>query len=154
MPLDLSLADYVKRRNGVALGARRSMRNMLWRSLGAGSFAKFWHYWNPIWGYYLASRVQRPLTDIMPAWLALLLTFAVSGLLHDIAVSLVKLKLVVFFTPWFVVMGALVLVSRFFTMSYSSYAWLIRAMLNIAQIVGSFFIVRYLLLFIGMMPAV
>ncbi len=90
----------------------------------------------------------------MPAWLALLLTFAVSGLLHDIAVSLVKLKLVVFFTPWFVVMGAWVLVSRFFTMRYSSYAWLIRAMLNIAQIVGSFFIVRYLLLFIGMMPAV
>ncbi len=59
MPRDLSLADYVQRRNGVALGARRSMRNMLWRSLGAGSFAKFWHYWNPIWGLLLGQSCSK-----------------------------------------------------------------------------------------------
>ena len=46
----LTLEAYVKHRNGVPLGASGSLENMLVRSLGAGTFAKFWQYWNPIWG--------------------------------------------------------------------------------------------------------
>ena len=48
-----SLAEYVKYRNGVSLGAKGSLVNMLKNSFGAGSFRQFWKYWNPIWGYYL-----------------------------------------------------------------------------------------------------
>ena len=36
----LTLAQYVRNRNGVPLGASGSLGNMLKRSLGAGSFAK------------------------------------------------------------------------------------------------------------------
>lgn len=37
----LSLSQYVKKRNGVPLGASHSMRNMLSRSFGAKSFPIF-----------------------------------------------------------------------------------------------------------------
>ncbi len=45
---DTTLAESVRRPSGVPLGARGSLRNMLVRSLGAGSFAEFWRYWNPM----------------------------------------------------------------------------------------------------------
>ncbi|MCB0198341.1 MAG: hypothetical protein KDJ65_40755, partial [Anaerolineae bacterium] len=46
-----TLRQYVALRNGVPLGDGRSLRHMLRRSFGAASFAGFWQYWNPIWGY-------------------------------------------------------------------------------------------------------
>ncbi len=49
----LTLGQYVQHRNGVPLGDGKSLQNMLHRSLGAASFAGFWQYWNPIWGYGL-----------------------------------------------------------------------------------------------------
>ena len=75
MPTTLSLSQYVKKRNGVPLGASHSMRNMLSRALGAKSFPIFWHYWNPIWGYYLSRNVMRPSSQFLPMWLAVLVTF-------------------------------------------------------------------------------
>ena len=57
----LSLAQYVLRRNGVPLGAPHSLQNMLYRSFGAGTYAGFWQYWNPIWGYGLGKYVYAPL---------------------------------------------------------------------------------------------
>lgn len=39
---ELTLALYIRRRNGVPTGARGGLRNMLHRSLGARSFAGFW----------------------------------------------------------------------------------------------------------------
>ena len=51
--------------------------------VGADSLKKFWKYWNPIWGYYLASYVYLPLKNYLPAGLAVLITFAASGALHD-----------------------------------------------------------------------
>jgi len=107
MQTTLSLSQYVKKRNGVPLGANHSMRNMLSRALGAKSFPIFWHYWNPIWGYYLSRNVMRPISQFLPMWLAVLLTFLVSGALHDIAVALVKCQAIFFFTPWFGIMIAL-----------------------------------------------
>jgi len=57
----LTLAQYVRRRNGVPLGASGSLRNMFYRSLGAGSIAGFWRYWNPVFGYYLGRYIYAPL---------------------------------------------------------------------------------------------
>ena len=92
-----SLSEHVRLRNGVPLGAPGSLFNMLNRSLGAKSFAAFWQYWNPIWGYYLTYKVFLPAKNIFPAGLALLFTFAVSGALHDLAVMIVKWKPIFFF---------------------------------------------------------
>jgi hypothetical protein len=137
MQNSLSLAQYVKKRNGVALGANHSMRNMLIRSFGASSFPIFWHYWNPIWGYYLSRNVMKPLNLFLPNWLAVMFTFIVSGALHDLAVSIVNWKAVVFFTPWFALMGAVVILFQYFAISYRSYPWLIRSGINSAIIIGT-----------------
>jgi hypothetical protein len=130
MQSKLSLSKYVKRRTGVALGANHSMRNMLSRSFGAKSFPVFWHYWNPIWSYYLSRNVMRPLSAILPVPIAIFLTFLVSGALHDLAVTLVKWKPVMFFTPWFGLMGLIVISSSKFGITYGKFAWHNRALIN------------------------
>lgn len=126
----MSLAKYVKRRNGVALGKRRSMRNMLARSLGAGSFPMFWRYWNPIWGYYLSRNIMKPASSFLPIQLAVLLTFTVSGLLHDLAASLIHWQVVFFITPWFALMGLVAVIFDAFSISYRQFTWLTRASIN------------------------
>ena len=128
----VTLSEYVKKRNGVALGSSGSMTNMLNRSLGANSFYLFWQYWNPIWGYYLARMIMKPISRLFPAWLAIIITFAVSGALHDLAITLVKWKFTFFFTPWFILMGFIVLITKKIAISYSDYHWLIRASINIS----------------------
>lgn len=126
----ISLRQYVKRRNGVPLGDNRSLPNMLRYSLGAGTFAEFWLYWNPIWGYYLARYIQRPLLKLLPPSVALILTFVVSGALHDLAISLVKQTVYVVFTPWFGVMALVIVLTQALKLSYSALPWLLRAIIN------------------------
>jgi GR25 family glycosyltransferase involved in LPS biosynthesis len=130
----ITLSEYVKKRNGVALGSPGSMKNMLQRSLGASSFYLFWQYWNPIWGYYLSGKIMKPLSNVLPIWLAIIITFSVSGALHDIAISLVKLEPTIFFTPWFSLMSLIVIATKKFGVSYDRYHWLVRASINVSFI--------------------
>jgi GR25 family glycosyltransferase involved in LPS biosynthesis len=139
----ITLSEYVKKRNGVALGASGSMTNMLKRSLGASSFYLFWQYWNPIWGYYLSCKVMKPLSHLFPLWLAIILTFAVSGALHDLAITLVKWKFTFLFTPWFSLMSFIVLATKKFGISYREYHWLVRALINISFIVLCLVLTRH-----------
>lgn len=134
MQSSLSLSQYVKKRTGVPLGAKHSMRNMLSRSLGAQSFPKFWHYWNPIWSYYLSRNVMRPLSRILPASFAVFITFLVSGALHDLAVTVVKWKPIVFFTPWFGLMGLIVIIFSKVGVCYAHFSWRARATINVSII--------------------
>ena len=140
MARDITLSDYVKQRSGVSLGADGSMSNMLKRSLGAKSFPLFWNYWNPIWGYYLSRNVMRPLNRHYSASVATLLTFLVSGGLHDLAISLIRRDLVVFVTPWFALMGGLVVASNVFRIAYAGYTWVVRMIFNLGFIVGSYYV--------------
>tara|TARA_B100000424_G_C22750080_1_gene405357 strand:- start:11 stop:388 length:378 start_codon:yes stop_codon:yes gene_type:complete len=113
------------------------MRNMLSRSFGAKSFPIFWQYWNPIWSYYLSRNVMRPLASFLPISLSILITFLVSGALHDLAVSVVKWNINVFFTPWFGLMGLMVIASQKAGASYGHLAWFIRASINATFIIVS-----------------
>ncbi|MCO4798709.1 MAG: acyltransferase [Colwelliaceae bacterium] len=130
----ITLSEYVKKRNGVALGSSGSMTNMLKRSLGASSFYLFWQYWNPIWGYYLSRMIMKPLSNRFPIWLAIIITFAVSGALHDLAITLVKWELTFLFTPWFSLMSLIVIATKKFGISYSGHHWLLRAFINLILI--------------------
>ncbi len=141
MSKKVSLSEYVRRRNGVGLGDSRSMKNMFTRSFGAGSFYQFWEYWNPIWGYYLSKLVMRPLTNSLPAWLALVLTFGISGAVHDVAISLVKLRVSYFFTAWFLTMSLMVLFTSGLRIFYKHLPWSLRALINFTLIAGSFLLV-------------
>lgn len=83
----LTLWQYVRLRNGVPPGDAKSLRNMLHRALGAASFAGFWQHWNPIWGYGLGKFVYSPLRRTSPPAAAFIMTFIVSGAIHDLATN-------------------------------------------------------------------
>lgn len=134
---ELTLAQYVERRNGVPLGAPGSLQNMLKRSLGAGSFTKFWRYWNPIWGYALGRYIYAPLLRFVPAALALILTFTISGAIHDLAATLVRRSPAFLFTPWFLLMSIAVIVEQALSVDFSERAFKTRVAINLAYVLGS-----------------
>lgn len=127
---NLSLSEYVLRRNGVPLGASHSLKNMLHRSFGARTFASFWQYWNPIWGYGLGKFVYSPLKQFLPSPISLILTFGISGALHDLATMAVRRSVAFFFTPWFLLLGLGVLLGRALDMDLSKRPWSFRAAIN------------------------
>jgi D-alanyl-lipoteichoic acid acyltransferase DltB (MBOAT superfamily) len=130
----LTLAQYIRRRNGVPLGSAGSLRNMLRRSLGAGSFAGFWQYWNPVWGYGLARYVYSPLKRVLPTAAALIMTFVVCGALHDLVIIAIRGSATFLFTPWFFLLGVGVVFGRAVGMDFSSRPWLFRACVNFTYV--------------------
>lgn len=132
----MSLGDYVQRRTGVPLGGAGSLRAMLQRSLGARSFAAFWQHWNPVWGYGLGRFVYAPARRLVPAPAAVLVTFLVSGLLHDAAATLVRRSPTFVVTPWFLLLALAVLASRATGMDLTRRPWWLRAVVNVTYVVG------------------
>lgn len=130
----LTLAEYVRRRTGVSLGGEGSLRNMLQRSLGARSFAGFWQYWNPIFGYGLGRYIFTPLKRLMPAAPALLITFLFNGFLHDLVTTAVRGSIAVLFTPWFFFLGIGVLVGQQMKMDLSDHPWSVRAAIHLVYL--------------------
>lgn len=122
----------MRRRNGVPLGAAGSLRNMLHRSLGAGTFAEFWRYWNPIFGYYLGRYINAPLKRWLPASLSLVITFIACGALHDAVGSAVRGSVMFLFIPWFFFMGLAVVIGQSIRLNYSGFVWPVRALINIS----------------------
>ena len=128
----LTLSRYVRRRNGVPLGSRGSLRNMLYRSLGAGTFAEFWRYWNPVWGYFLGKYVHAPLRRWLPPAPSLVSAFVVSGALHDAAATAATGRTVFILTPWFFIMGLGVVIGQSLQVNYSRLVWPARALINVS----------------------
>jgi len=107
---------------------------MLYRSLGAGTFAGFWRYWNPVWGYYLGRYIHAPLKRWLPPTMSLVVTFVVSGAVHDAAASAGTRRMVFILTPWFFLMGLGVVIGQAMQLNYSHFAWPVRAFINISYI--------------------
>ncbi len=130
----LTLSQYIRRRNGVPAGARGGLRNMLHRSLGASTFAGFWRHWNPVFGYVLGRFVFVPLKRLVPAPLALVATFGVSGAVHDLVTTLVRGAPAFFFTPWFVFLGVGVVLGSAGGLDFSTRRWGVRAVANLTYV--------------------
>ncbi|TLX48803.1 acyltransferase [Pseudoalteromonas phenolica] len=145
MATKITLAQFVKLRNGVPLGHADSLKNMLSRSLGAGSFAQFWQYWNPVWGYYLSQFVYQPIKRFFGKSIAVVTTFFVSGFLHDLAIMLVKLQSSILLTAWFTFMGLTVVLSEAVKLRYGALPWFVRAQINIGFIGAGFYFTKQLL---------
>ena len=122
------------------MGANDSLRNMVYRSLGAGKFSIFWKYWNPIWSYYLGKYIFKPLKKILPPALSLILTFGFCGFLHDLVIILLRWNFELLLTPWFLLMGFCVVLGDYAKIDYSKFTWIIRASINILIISSCLFI--------------
>ena len=140
----MTLTEYVKKRNGVAMGSPKSLRNNLYRSLGAKNFSAFWNYWNPIFGYYLGKLIFKPLKRIFPVAIALVFTFIFCGLIHDVVTTILRGRTSFFFTIWFLLMGIAVLISKFLNHDYSEQTWIIRATANLSIISLCFLLTLYI----------
>lgn len=132
---NMTLAQYVQHRNGVPLGDSQSLRNMLQRSFGAATFAGFWQYWNPIWGYGLGKYVYAPSRRLLPPAAAFILTFSVSGAIHDLATMAVRGSFAFLFTPWFFLAGVGAVLGRAVRLDLGKRPFLIRATVNLAYLV-------------------
>ncbi|MFD1186596.1 acyltransferase [Pontibacter rugosus] len=132
--MDITLAQYIKKRNGISMGSPRSLRNNLYRSLGAKNFSTFWNYWNPIFGYYLGKYIFKPLKRTFPVSLSLILTFVFCGLIHDAVTIIVRGETSWFFSIWFLFMGLAVLLSKALHHDFSRNVWIVRAFINLALI--------------------
>jgi len=128
----LTLAEYVRRRNGVPLGDSHSLRNMLIRSFGAGSFGQFWQYWNPIFGYGLGKYVYSPLQRFLPPPMALVMTFIVSGGIHDLVIMAIRRSTAFLFIRWFFLLGVGVVIGSGLNIDYSERPWLVRPAINLS----------------------
>ncbi|WP_371188813.1 hypothetical protein [Thalassotalea maritima] len=63
------------------------------------------------------------------------MTFTVSGLLHDIAVTLIKGQQIYVITPWFTLMGVAMVATSGLEINYQQRPWLIRALINLMIII-------------------
>ena len=107
---------------------------MLIRSLGASSIAGFWRHWNPIWSYGLGRFVLGPLGLVFPSSVAVILTFAVSGVLHDLVIMAIRSEVAFLFTPWFTMMGMAVVGTDALGWNYEHLSWPARAAINLTII--------------------
>lgn len=140
-----SLRAFVLARNGVPLGHPDSLRQMLERSLGASSFRGFWRFWNPIWGYALGRWIYGPATLVMPRSLALVLTFAISGALHDLAIGLLRGGATGFLALGFSWLGLGVLIGDALRMDLGRLPWAARAAVHLSAVAGCIGTARWLL---------
>ncbi len=140
----MKLNDYVLKRNGVPIGHSKSLRNNLERSIGAKNFSTFWNYWNPIFGYYLGKKIFKPLKKIFPVSISLIFTFIFCGLIHDFVTTIIRAKISLFFTIWFLIMGIAAIISKSMKYDLSNRNWSLRALLNLTIIIFCLMITVYL----------
>ena len=131
------------------MGESGSLSRMLVRSLGAGSFVEFWQYWNPIGGFYLSTYVFKPLKKRIRPASAFLLTFAVSGAIHDIAAMLINRKYHLLFTVWFSVLGAQALHAKTMAFRYQKLNVVPRIVINLSYLTINYIVARFVYDFIG-----
>ena len=140
----MNLSEYVKKKNGVPMGHLNSLRNNLHRSIGAKNFPTFWNFWNPFFGYYLGTKIFKPIKKIFPVGFAVILTFLFCGLVHDLVTTLARGKLSLFFAIWFLIMGVVVAVSKKINYDLSHKKWILRALVNLSLIAVCLLLTMYL----------
>ncbi len=144
MLIKMTLTEYIRKRNGVPVGSSKSLRNNLYRSLGAKNFSTFWKYWNPVFGYYLGKYIYKPLKKRMPLTISLLFTFIFCGLVHDLVAIMYRGKTSLFFTVWFALMAVAVLMTKYLKHDFNRQKWIFRALINLSIISLCFFITFYI----------
>lgn len=146
----ITLSEFIARRLGSG-NEMALLKTMFARSFGASTFADFWRYWNPVYGYYLQYYCYRPLRRFLPRPVAVVLTFAASGFfLHDLpfgwwvrALKAEKLP-IPFVAFWFASMGILVLITEAFKLNLAARPLAVRVAVNTLLILSTLLGTLYL----------
>jgi len=132
----MTLSEFIAHRLGSG-SEMALLKTMFVRSFGASTFADFWRYWNPVYGYYLQYYCYRPLRRFLPRPVAAVLTFAASDFfLHDLpfgwwirALKAESLP-VPFVALWFSRMGILVPITEALKLNLAVRPFAVRAAVN------------------------
>ena len=144
-----TLDSYLARRLGPGSGRVMAL-NMVTRSFTAPSLRSFWRYWNAGTNYFLLFYCYRRLRRFLSDGLALLLTFAICGLAHDVTFVLPASLMdgngvpFPFITVWFLVIGACVLVADRFRLSFEGYSPWQRSAVHTVFLLATFFATFYI----------
>ncbi len=146
----MTLRQFIRQRLGDERDTTALFKRMLVLSFGAGSFREFWHYWNPVYGYFLYCYGYRPLRHLLPRPLCVIATFAASGFfLHDLPfgwwIRAIRTQSVPlpFVALWFSQIGLLVVLTNALRLNWREQSFMVRAMLNIAFIALAFLFALY-----------
>jgi MBOAT, membrane-bound O-acyltransferase family len=134
----IPLRTYVDYRLGRDRPWWRQSYEVVVGPLLAPSFSAFWRAWNPVWGYYLYYWVYEPARRLLPRPVAMLVTFAASGVAHNLIAVLLSGRLDPSVTAWFVLYGAVAVAGEALHMDLSRLPWPARAAVNMAYLVGCY----------------
>ncbi|NDJ61108.1 MAG: hypothetical protein GYB67_08280 [Chloroflexi bacterium] len=129
--------QYAQRTLGHPASEWAAIRSMFRRAFRSPTFAGFWRYWNPLFAYYLYYLCYRPLAQWLPRPPAVLITFALSGAIHDVFASLVTRRVFVLFTPVFAVYGLWVILEEYFGLTLTWAPVWLRATAHTITLLGT-----------------
>ena len=124
-------------------------RNMFFKPFVSSSYKSFWKYWNPTWGYYLLFYCYKPLKTVFPAWVALVITFLISGLFHDIIYIVPMMMKNVqfvfpFITVWFILISLGIILSEYLQLNFNKINLTDRPIFHLGYLVVTFILTRYI----------
>ena len=125
------------------------IRNMICKPFVSSSLKSFWKYWNPTWGYYLLFYFYKPFKKIFPAWLALIITFLISGLFHDIIyiipMMMKEVKFIFpFITVWFFIISIGILFTELLNINFNKIHLMFRPVFHSGYLIITFILTRYI----------
>jgi len=132
----MTRTEYIRRKTGNRSTEWERIVYMTRHSFTAPTFRTFWQNWNPLWSYYLTYKVYGPLRLHLPDGLAIVLTFALSGFLHDVAAMIVLGQGFFLFTCLFTMLGLWVLAEAWLGISFRKNANWMRVMYHLILLVS------------------
>ena len=104
------MSRYISKKLDGEKGEIPRLKKMFSKSFTAPNFRSFWNAWNPIYSYVLTYFVYSNLRSIIGKTSALLVTFLINGLFHDIIVFLLLKRTSFNVSKLFIIYGLLVII--------------------------------------------
>jgi hypothetical protein len=150
----MTLEEYIQYRTG-ANKISLIVRNMFLKPFLASSLGSFWNYWNPGFGFYLLYYVYKPMRNLFPHWISLIVTFLICGLLHDLIYVIPMLMMngsgfiFPFITVWFLIISIGIVIAELIQIDFRKTNRKVRPIFHLSYLVGTFCLTRYFDLLIG-----
>lgn len=144
----MTLEEYIQYRTK-ATKISIIVRNMFIKPFFSSSLRSFWKYWNPGFGFYLLYYCYKPMRNILPHWISMILTFLICGLLHDMIYIIPLLFMnpggfiFPFISVWFLLISIGILIVELFRIDFRKINKQARPIFHFAYLIGTFWLTRY-----------
>ncbi|HKK80433.1 MAG TPA: MBOAT family O-acyltransferase [Phaeodactylibacter sp.] len=130
--------QYERKKLGYRDGTLSGLLYMCRQAFTSPTFAGFWRNWNPLFSYYLLYFCYLPLRKRLPRFIALTVTFALSGAVHDMAATLARAEAYLVFTGTFTLFGLWVVVEERLRLRLDGLPVIVKFLYHLGLIVSGF----------------